>query len=103
MAEGYVQSLTYKHCWKHKETAALGEKIWSTLSAWLPSYKQYLYHSYFGFSAFFCKQVKLLQLTKPEQSGNTCEFKNKSVYTLHLISVVRSNAEIWEALKRYEI
>lgn len=35
MAEGYVQILTYKHSWNHKETAALGEKIWSVLSAGL--------------------------------------------------------------------
>lgn len=31
----YIQILTYKHSWNHKETAALGEKIWSTLSAGL--------------------------------------------------------------------
>lgn len=33
MAEGYIQSLTYKHSGNHKETAASREKIWSTLSA----------------------------------------------------------------------
>lgn len=31
VAEGYVQTLTYKHSWNHKETAALGKKIWSVL------------------------------------------------------------------------
>lgn len=57
--------------------------------SWTPSYKQYLYHSYFGFSAFFFKQVKLLQLIKSKQSKNAPEFKKKSVYILHLINVVK--------------
>ena len=57
--------------------------------SWTPSYKQWLYPSYFGFSAFFFKQVKLLQLSKSKQSKKAPEFRKKSVHIPHLIKAVK--------------
>lgn len=84
----YIQILTYKHSWNHKETAALGEKIWSTLSAGLQVISS-IFTSYFCFSAFF-KQVKLFQLIKSKQGKKAPEFKKKSVCVPWLINRVKN-------------